>query len=500
MARSFRPILVAVVINVVLVAPAGVASAEQGGGSRVIVLPLRGPGGAVARNKIATAIEPGVSYVAKIGAQGAQRPARTARLHKADAMVGGRIRCPGKACVIDVMIYKASGQIWTKGTERAPRAKLAPVSADLAVTLLEEVGVLGEGAAAEPDEEEPDNSDNSDNSEEADYDFGAGQSDQASDNDFDSGGFGDEEEEEHRPQRGSKGHDLDAVEIYLDSDITVVRNLCVDLNLVGDPRNDTECSLDDPSVDDRTYSVSPFASLGFRVNFFPGALIKRRAWWAGIGMYIDYGHSLSVTSQREYETPEDADGNYQRFVVEIGTSQQDVRAGLVYRLPIPMGRPTAPQLRFMLGYSMYDFFLEDEDYPTDVEVRIRYRESNPYLPAFRYHAFDLGLEFRMPIRGFIFPYTSLMYRAGLSAGQAERVYGAESSINGVDWELGVRVEIGLGIRIGFSTELIWYGTTFAGSFSPEDETEASIWGASIVAGDSASDLIFRLRIGVGWAF
>jgi hypothetical protein len=472
------------VCNVALVALLGVASAEEetGGGSRVVVLPLRGPGGVVARDKIAETIEPNVDFVAKVGAKATQQPARTARQHKADAMVGGTIRCPAKTCIIDMKVYKASGQIWTKGKSNAPRATIGPASAELAVSLLEEVGLLAE---PEPEPEPEETTSVVDG--------------QASDTEFDSGDFEEEEEEDRRPQRG-KGHDFDAVEVYLDSDITVVRNLCVDLNPAGDPRNDTTCNLDMPGVDDRTYSVSPFANLGLRLNFFPGALVKRRAWWAGFGLYFDYGHSLSVKSQREYETPEDADGNYTRFVVEIGTSQQDLRAGLVYRLPIPMGRPTAPQLRFMLGYSMYDFFLEDSDYPQDVEVRIRYRESNPYLPAYRYHAFDVGLEFRMPIRGFIFPYTSLTYRAGLSSGQAERIYGADSSINGVDWELGVRVEIGLGIRILFATDLIWYGTTFAGIFSPENAEEAAIWGGDIVPGDTSSDLVFRLRLGVGWAY
>lgn len=503
MARFVQAAFGVVACCAALVAAVGPARAEEGegDGSRILVFPLKGPAGAVVRNEIAKAIEPEADLVIKATPNDASRPARTARLHAADAMLGGRIRCPSKACVVDVIVYRPSGEIWTKGSKTTPRARLGAAAAELASSLLEEAGVLGQ---PEPEPEPPP----------------AKVAPAPSDDEFDEGSFeeadDDDDDGERRERRrrkqskrgrrgharsdeGDRGHRLDAIEIYINSDITMVRNLCVDLNPAL--QNDEGCSRDLPTADDRTYSVSPFANLGFRLNVFPGAFSNRRAWWAGIGLYAEYGHSLSVRSQRQYETPEDpATGDYQTFLVDLDTSQQDLRIGLMYRLAIPPGSPRGPELRFMVGYGLYDYYINDADYPQDAEVRLRYRDSNPYLPAFRYHSIDAGLELRVPIRGFIFPYTGIFYRAGLGSGQAARIYGIDSSTNGVDWEAGVRVEVGYGIRFTLSTDLIWYGTTFAGDFAPENEEEALIWGGDIVPGDRSSDLVFRLRLGAGWSF
>lgn len=504
MARPVQAILGVIACGAALVAAVGPARAEQGGdddGSRILVFPLKGPAGAVVRNEIAKAIEPEAGLVIKAAPSDAARPARTARLHAVDAMIGGRIRCPSKSCIVDVIVYRPSGEIWTKGSKTILRARLGKAAAELAASLLDEAGVLGQ---PEP-EPEPARFQATPSDDEFDEDSFEVAGEDDGDFDEDDGERRDERRSKQRRSKrsrrsdeGDRGHRLDAIEIYLNSDITFVRNLCVDLN--PELENNVGCNRRMPSEDDRTYSVSPFANLGFRLNVFPGAFVNRRAWWAGFGLFAEYGHSLSVRSQREYQTPDNPSVPVQSFVVELDTIQQDFRIGIMYRLAIPPGSPRGPELRFMVGYGLYDYFIDDADYPTDAEVRDRYRASNPYLPAFTYHSIDAGLELRIPIRGFIFPYTGIFYRAGLGAGQAARIYGIDASVNGVDWEAGVRVEVGYGIRFTLSTDLIWYGTTFAGDFAPEDEPEALIWGGDIIPGDRSSDLVFRLRVGAGWSF
>lgn len=469
----------------------------QDGGSRIIVLPLRGPGGVVARNAIADRLEGSVSYVRKIGARGAQRPARTARMHKADAMITGRIRCPGRRCAVEVQIYRRTGQLMTKGTERASRAELGVVAGELSESLLSEVGLLDAPEASVGDDDEAlDDFDEEDFEPIGDDDD---EGDEGDDDDFDDDFDMDDFDEPERRPRATGDHDFDAIEVYFDTNLTAVRNLCVDLNPALE--NDLDCDIDNPTEDDRTYKVSPFANMGFRLNVFPGSFFQRREWWSHFGLYINYSHSLKVTSQRDYRREPDNPGDTpEPFTQEIGTVQQDLRLGLIYRLALPPDSPSGVQLRFMFGFGYYQFELDDQDYPTDAEVTLRYHESNPYLPSFTYSSLDIGLQLRIPIRDFIFPFTTLQYRATLSAGQAQRVFGDDTTIHGIDWELGVAIELGLGIRLLAGMELIWYQTLFAGEFSPENEEEARLWGASVVAGDTASDIVLRFNIGAGWSY
>lgn len=477
-----RLILVLVLANIAVGAVFGLAAAEESG-SRIIVLPLRGPGGVVARNEIANAIEPNVSYVQRIGAKGAQRPARTARMHKADAMLSGRVRCPSAACFIDVMVYRRSGQLWTKGRVRSNRGSIGADAADLATKLLDEAGLTGV-VEEEPIEEEID--------EEEFQPVSDVEVEEEDSDEFDIDSFGDEEEE--RPSRSGE-REFDALEVYFNADLTVLRNLCLDLN--PEMENNIGCNLDNPAEDDRTYTVTPFANLGFKLAVFPGAFARRTQWWSHLGLYLSYGHSISVSSQREYVR----EGTNELFEQQIGTSQQDLRVALMYRLAFPFDNADGPQLRFMVGFGWYEFALDDSDYPQNNEITRGYRDSNPYLPTFAYTSFDFGLHFRMPIRSFIFPYTTIQYRAGMSSGQAERVYGHESSINGVLWDLGVAIELGVGIRLIAGLELIWYQTKFAGEFRPESEEEAYIWGVnSDTLGDTSTDLVMRLNLGIGWSF
>ncbi len=537
MPRSLRPVALLLVFVCASVTVLSSAHAEQSG-SRVIILPLRGPGGVIARNEIAKAIAPNLSYVRKIGAQGAQRPARTARMHKADAMIGGRVRCPNRGCIVDVLVYRRTGQVWTKGTKRATRATVGPVAAELCESLLADIGLgTGGGGGQEDDVDVDDDIDDDDfepvdddddydddrrrRDDDDDYDDDRRRRDddddrrrrRRRDDDYDDDRRRDDDDDDRRRRRrrddddddyddddrggrqssSSDEHDFDALEIFFDADLTLARNLCLDLNPEGD--SDSACDLQQPGADDRTYSVSPYINLGFRLSVFPGAFIDRRAWWAHWGLWADYGHSISVTSQREYRTPTD-----ETYTEEIPTVQQDFRIGLMYRLAIPYNQPTGVQIRFMAGFGFYEFSLDDTTYPLDSDIHQDYRSSNPYLPTFKYTSFDVGLQLRIPILGFIFPYTNFFYRATLGSGQADRIYGDLSSINGIDWELAVAVELGLGIRIQAGIELIWYQTVFAGEFAPEDEEERSIWEEGNIAGDTATDLVFRLRLGIGWAF
>jgi len=207
-------------------------------------------------------------------------------------------------------------------------------------------------------------------------------------------------------------------------------------------------------------------------------------------MYLDYGHSLSLNSQREYEFE---DGR--REVRRIGSAQQDLRVGLIGR--IPFGSVDRPQLRLLLGFGYFDYQIDDRDYPLDTEITENYRDSNPYIPSFTYSSIDIGLDFRVPIhQGLLWPYTSLVYRAGLSAGTADQVLGTDSTINGVDWELGLHVELPYGIRLAVALNLVWYGVNFNGQ-SP-DLTD-TIW-VGTYPGQSSDDLVLRLRLGAGWSF
>ncbi len=559
MSRSLRLTVGLFVVACASLTPLFWAQAEQSG-SRIIVLPLRGPGGVIARNEIANAVEPSVSYLRKVGAKAAQRPSRTARQHKANAMIGGRIRCPGRRCIVDVHVYRRSGQVWTKGTKRATRANIGQVAAELGLSLITDIGLAtgggegegegeGEGGGQDEDfdnvdfdfapEDDGGNHDDDDDDhddgdhDDGDHDDGDGRDhddgdgrdhdddgrdhddddrdhdddgrdhddedgDNGDDDDFDMDDFDDENT--GRGRRGSSGHDFDALEVYFNADLTVARNLCLDL--APELQNDIDCDRQNPAYDDRTYTVRPYMNLGFRLSVFPGAFFDRRAWWAHWGLWADFGHSLVVRNTHDYETPEDP-GPVEPFTRDIPTLQQDFRIGLMYRLAVRANDPTAVQIRFMAGVGFYEFRFDDSAYPQDVDIRLRYHPSNPYLPTFKYNSFDLGVQLRIPIQGYIFPYMNFFYRATLGTGQADRIYGDDSSVKGIDWEVAVAIELGLGIRLQAGFELIWYQTSFAGNSAYEGgmgEEEQLIWGGDSTLGDSATDLIFRFRVGVGWAF
>jgi hypothetical protein len=283
-------------------------------------------------------------------------------------------------------------------------------------------------------------------------------------------------------------------------------NLCVDVKLQTTADDDV-CLLDRPNVDDRTYGVSPYPGLGFRFTVFPGAFGRNQGWWAHVGLYADFARSLNLKTSKDYEG---VDSNSLR--VWVPTYQQDLRAGIVAR--IPLGSPVRPQFRVAAGVGFFELFLDDEAYPDDREITLAFRPANPYIPSFAYLTADVGLELRIPFRieplAYIFPYSSVFYRRGIDyfnrvvAGadvisQAARVYGVSAAVNGVDWELGARLELALGIRIHVAFNLLWYGTDFAGNADYASEEEEALWNQTAL-GNRAQEMLVRLRLGVGWSF
>jgi hypothetical protein len=491
MQRAVRPIVLLAGVVTLLLMMGELARAEEGQLRTLLLVPLKGPGGAVARNNIRDAI--GDRAVVKLASgAAAQRPAQAARTAKADAIIGGFIRCPNKQCRVDVIVYEPSGKVWQKATGNAGRNEAVTKAAELAESVLSDLDLLyvepEPEATPEPAPEAFEFDTYNEDDEEEDDDGGSRRRRRRDrDRDRDREEDADEEDDEGSERRHK------AIEVYLDMDLTLVRNLCLDMIMGGD-EDDSSCDLNQPSADDRTYTITPFASLGLRLYAFPGAFFRNddgeQGWYSHIGLYFDYGHSLSLNSQREYEF---TDGT--RQVRRIDSSQQDLRVGLVGR--IPFGSVDRPQLRILAGFGWFDFFVDDTDYPIDEDINQDYRDSNPYLPAFTYSSFDVGLDFRVPIRrGMLWPYTSLMYRIGLGAGQADEILGTDSTINGVDWEIGLHVELAYGIRIAVAMQLVWYGITFDGN---APDLAGSLWEGTF-PGNTADDLILRLRLGVGWAF
>ena len=141
MVRAMRPFFMIAVIGVALVSLSELARAEEEDMSRILILPLKGPGGAVARNNIRDRISDRATVKA-VGAGAAQRPAKAARNFGADAMIAGSIRCPGKVCKVDVRIYRPSGKEWRKASETVPRAEATGKAADLAEEMLDGLQLL----------------------------------------------------------------------------------------------------------------------------------------------------------------------------------------------------------------------------------------------------------------------------------------------------------------------------------------------------------------------
>lgn len=497
------------------------ALAEEGE-SRILVLPLRGPRGVLARDSITERIE-GEARVKSLGGEAAKQLARAARVHKASAVITGGIRCPGRTCKVEVVIYRRSGRVWSKAAKTTPRASVAEIAADLAQNQLEDLGLLSGGGAGETDEPSG-----------AEMDFSMESDPEVEDepSDADSGEEEEQEQEEEEEENPEDAFDFDAyegeesksggrsrrrrrrnapakrykaIEVYLNSDITVLRNLCADM--APELENDQTCDINDPGDDDRTYNASPFANLGLRLVTFPGAFFNRRAWWIHAGLYFDYGHSLVLSTNRDYlreEIPTEENPNPpdEQFSQTIDTTQQDFRLGLMWRFAL--SGPQSPQFRVMAGFGYYEFYLDDSDYPPRVNeaenwrLTVRHQRTTPYLPAFTYSTIDLGLEFRFfALDGMLIPYTSLLYRGGLSAGAADDLLGNDSSSHGVDWELGVHVELAYGIRLAASMQLIWYGVFFSGEEAALPP--GHMWGDT-PPGEQTSDTILRFRIAAGWSF
>lgn len=515
-----RPALALVALALAVACAGGIAAAEQGEQNRILVLPLRGPGGAVARNAIADRIGDR-AWVKRLGGRAAQQPARQARIHKADAMVAGAIRCPSRICRVEVVVYRRSGQVWTKASDRATRGNLAEVAAELAESQLDRVGLLstGGGAGQGPDESpeggremvftepepepEPSPPETEDDEEEEEEEEPA-----VTDDDFDFEAYDGDDDGRGRSKRRSRyrvRQRYKAVEVYLNFDFTVARLLCMDL--APELGNNEDCDRANPATDDRTYSAAPFTNMGFRAAVFPGAFFRRDAWWSQIGLYVDYGHSLVLSTTREYlreEIPTEENPNppNESFSQTIDTFQQGLRIGAVGR--IPLGGPDRPQLRARVGYGLYEFFLDDRDYPPSVNegenwrLTERHKRTNPYLPALAYSTFDVGVELRYPLlEGKLIPYTSIAYQIGGGTGQMEEVLATGSTINGVDWELGLHAELPYGIRVYGTFQLIWYGVRYTGE--APDLPPGHLWGATDPA-ESSSDTIIRFRVGAGWAF
>ncbi len=443
---------------------------EDGGLKRILVMPLAGPSGIAARNKIAERIETRADVVT-IGQRQARQPARAARQEGADAVVGGRVRCPGRQCKVEVTIYRRNGRLWQKAADSAPRSDVADAAADLAEDLLTDLELLHE-EVEEPPEEPPEVPQEEWIETEEPPDEPP-------------------PEKARRPRRGAAGARFKAIELSLVADLTVLRNLCMDV--ATERGNDQTCNLEVPTADDRTYTVTPYGSLGGRVVLFPAAFLADQRWYAHLGLYFDYSHSLAVSSQREYVT---ADGDSR--IVRIGTSQQDLRVGAIGRIPI--SGPLGPQFRLFAGFGMYEFSLDDSAYPPDFEVSPQYHDSNPYLPTYTYLSIDVGAYFHYPfLDGMLRPYLSLAYRLGLSAGQAGEVFATQTSVNGVQGELGLVVELGWGIRLAAAMELIYYGTAYAGQVDWSGAPAEEIW-AGTHQGEWSDDTVLRLRLLAGWSF
>ena len=531
------------VLAAIVGSPVQTARAEEVR-SRILVLPLSGPRGMDARDAIGERLDDR-AWVKLLEDDDAEQPARAARINKATAMVGGAVTCRGRSCKVELVVYRRSGRIWSKATKSAPPAGVSAAAADLAVRVLDDVGALTSKTARvqEPASDEMDFSMESpeeapekrpaekrpaekrpaekrpaekrvvEEDEEAEEreDIEEEQEEHVSEEDFEFDNYEDESDRGGGSSSSGSGRRsriarrYKALEVFVNADFTMLRNLCVDM--APELENDTVCSTRNPGDDDRTYTTTPFANMGGRLVVFPGAFFSRRAWWSHFGVYFDYGHSLVLDTVREYsreQIPSEENPNPpdESFTQPIDTSQQDFRVGVAGRLPL--GGPVRPQLRGLIGVSYYEYYLDDSDYPPRVNeaenwrLTVSHQRTTPYLPAFSYTSFDIAVEFRYPfLDGMLWPYVSVAYRAGMHAGQADDVLGTDSTIHGVDGEIGLHVELPYGIRLYGAAELIWYGVYFDGE-SP-DLPVGHLWGDTPPGGFSR-DIILRLRVGAGWSF
>jgi hypothetical protein len=280
------------------------------------------------------------------------------------------------------------------------------------------------------------------------------------------------------------------------------------------------CDPNGTAIDDRVYSVLPFGGLGLGITLFPGLIGRREApaWWAHLGFHGEYGHSLRVVTARDYRLAPYADGNRENcttdggggLTCQIDTFQQDFKAHLLGWIPLP--RPAGAYVVLALGTSMYQYSLDQNDYPEDELLVPEHQRSNPYLPTFTYLTADLGGTVHLPIKPWLVPYLSLLVRYGVDKvrydiashypiSQASRIYGIRNELVGLKSELGIRFRLPLGFQISGSLQVMWWRTMYAelNLHRLRDSEEEAIWNDALVFGNVADDIVVRLRLAIGWA-
>jgi hypothetical protein len=300
----------------------------------------------------------------------------------------------------------------------------------------------------------------------------------------------------------------DALEVSLHGDVTVRRQLCLDLNFVVGADND-HCHLDGPFMDDRANVIGPFGGYGFAVTVFPGMLRRTdsQPWWGHIGFHGEYNRGLSEFDRRpthkvvlDYRPGgDDPDPPY-----KIDMVQQDFKLHLLGRVPFP--RRQESHLLLALGAGLYQVALDQSDYPDDAKLDREDRPSNPYLPTFTYLTLDLGVTVKVALARWVFPFVSVLGRYGVDKGyyplsQASRVFGARNNVLAVEGELGLQFRLPRGFRITASGQVLWFRTYYATDNRQRLRTnEQGIWDVDPVFGSRADDLVVRTRLALGWAY
>ena len=78
-----------------------------------------------------------------------------------------------------------------------------------------------------------------------------------------------------------------------------------------------------------------------------------------------------------------------------------------------------------------------------------------------------------------------------------QVLSTDTTVQGLDFELGLHAELPYGIRLFGSFEVIWYRATYSGE--RPHLPDGSLW-SDVLPGEYSNDVIIRFRLGAGWAF
>lgn len=420
---------------------------------KVLVMPLKGQGGIRFRNVIVQSLEESLDV--QIGSKrDMNSPAKAARRTSADVIITGQVNCKRTKCSVNITLLRPSGETWTSRRSKSTKAGLDNTIEGVVDELLNKIGAFSEQEEVEEESEESHESfPGVENNKRRHY----------------------EEEEEEQEEQGPSGDErYDALRAYL---------------LVSIPINrDLQLSVVNPSAlnRDRSYSgPGVYTSIGIQGEMFPGAFFTN-SFISHLGVYFAYDHSLYGESIKDYK----AQDTEEPFTVNIGTSQYDLMLGLVGRIPF-LGYG-GPEIRLYAGYGIYEFSLNESDYPQDSEISDDYDLTNPYLPTYTYSSIDFGFGFRYPflLGGpyAITPGLKFLYRYGLSVGNAD-VFGKDTSSTGIDFKIGIDFDFDYGISISPDFEILWYSTTFGGDYD-------NYW----TEGSDSTDLIVRAGLNLGWKY